>query len=376
MGDDTPQFFQEADHEFTVGEHVYVIDNNGFDIFDAVISDLQDSQIQVDYPDWPDDAGWVERERVIPSNRANDAIFNAQERIRKQKEREEEEEDDADAYEDKQKVKPKASKPKTRPPKQKPVREKKPPKEPKPPKPPKEKKAKPPKPPKPPKAVAKPKEVPRERPPKPTPIAAGSSDDEQSFSESDESIEPAEPEIPHFDEPERLIIPEPEREVEDAIELRFPPALPGVAAGSTDEVGDMAIRFGAGGAANCFIYRVDSGEEWLILNGMKFRMRPFGDEMENEGLYYESKVRGRGGLKYTDAVIYPAVRLGRSQKVVQAPECNQFQEWLAKEKRKKESVAFTDVHQAPSSSAPKQRRKAKREREFTEEGIESSSSDD
>jgi hypothetical protein len=65
-----------------------------------------------------------------------------------------------------------------------------------------------------------------------------------------------------------------------------------------------------------------------------------------------------------------------SQKVVQATECDQYQEWLAKEKRRKESVAFIDVQQTMTTSTTKQRKKAKKEREFTEEGIESSSSDD
>jgi hypothetical protein len=384
MDESVPEVDSGGEHEYTIGEKVYVFDENGFDIYEGNVEDIKNRLLFISYPEWPEDQGWVKRSRVIPITERNEAIFAEQQRIRKEKEEEEDEEEASEAYEaePKKKAKPARKPREPKPPKEKKVKE---PKEPKPPKAPKEKKPKIPKvkPEKKPKVKTEKRakeETPKAPPKEPKRKPRGdqdSSDGQPSFSSSEESMnEMPEQEGPLVYDPEPVFIPDPEVERTEGIELRIPPTLPEVGFGPSDEQGDMAIRFNSSDCANCFIYRLESGEEYLILNGMKFRIKQFGEKLDNEGLYYEMKCRTARRQRPTEAVIYPAVVLSSRQTLVKPPECDQYLEHIAKEKRKKESVPLPEVQATPTASSRAERRPRRREREFNEAEFESSGSDD
>lgn len=105
---DLPAFERDASQEFHVGDKVYVIEENEFDIFEAEIKEIDEEGISVHYMEFPDDDGKVAKERVLAQTETNKKIFEEQEQIRNAKDEEEEEEaaeaveQDEEAEEDKE----------------------------------------------------------------------------------------------------------------------------------------------------------------------------------------------------------------------------------------------------------------------------------
>jgi hypothetical protein len=77
---DTPQFQVVEGHEFKPKEKVFVIDPNGFDIWEAVITSVRAGKYSVHYPEYPEDDQEIEdTARILVDNRANRRIFKSQE---------------------------------------------------------------------------------------------------------------------------------------------------------------------------------------------------------------------------------------------------------------------------------------------------------
>jgi hypothetical protein len=78
-----PAFEIVKDHEFKVREKVFVIDPNGFDIWEAVIVNANDGKIALRYPEYPaDNEEFEDTARILVDTRVNRRIFNAQEATR------------------------------------------------------------------------------------------------------------------------------------------------------------------------------------------------------------------------------------------------------------------------------------------------------
>jgi hypothetical protein len=78
-----PGFERNPDHNFQVREKVFIIDNNGFDIWEAQIKDIQGGSVTVHYPGFPDDDEAInDFARVLVDGRVNRRIFNSQEATR------------------------------------------------------------------------------------------------------------------------------------------------------------------------------------------------------------------------------------------------------------------------------------------------------
>jgi hypothetical protein len=75
-----PRFERVKDHVFEVKEKVFVIDKNGFDIWQAEISDIQNGTYTIHYLEFPDDdEKLAETSRILVDTRINHRIFNNQE---------------------------------------------------------------------------------------------------------------------------------------------------------------------------------------------------------------------------------------------------------------------------------------------------------
>jgi len=97
MGDDIPDFdLTNSDDDFQVKDPVYVIDENGFDIWDAIILTVDDDSISVHYPEYEEDATGIPRYRILRTTPRNKRTSQEQEKVRADKKRpkEEEEEDE------------------------------------------------------------------------------------------------------------------------------------------------------------------------------------------------------------------------------------------------------------------------------------------
>ena len=87
MEDEAPQF-DRAKHDFAVGEKVYAIDHNGYDIYKAEIVNMVGDKIAIHYPDYPnDDEELTGTDRLLVMSDANRVIFEAQEKVRVRAER-------------------------------------------------------------------------------------------------------------------------------------------------------------------------------------------------------------------------------------------------------------------------------------------------
>jgi hypothetical protein len=79
MGD-SPRFQVVEGHEFKPKEKVFVIDPNGFDIWEAVITTVRGGKYSVHYPEYPQDDQEIEdTSRILVDTRANRRIFHTQE---------------------------------------------------------------------------------------------------------------------------------------------------------------------------------------------------------------------------------------------------------------------------------------------------------
>ena len=92
--------FDRPEHEFQVGEKVYVIEETEFDIFEAEIQEIGEETFSVHYMEFPDDDGKVAKARVLVQSEKNKSIFEEQEEIRNAKDNEEEEEEAAEEKEE------------------------------------------------------------------------------------------------------------------------------------------------------------------------------------------------------------------------------------------------------------------------------------
>jgi hypothetical protein len=102
----TPKFERTKDHTYEVNEKVFVIDKNGFDIWEAQITTIQNGTYSVHYPEFPeDDEALPDTSRILLDTRVNRRIFNNQEGERQTilpalSEGEEEPFSDSDSYDD------------------------------------------------------------------------------------------------------------------------------------------------------------------------------------------------------------------------------------------------------------------------------------
>ena len=93
MSEDIPNFEKPVNHTFTAGEHIYVIDPNGFDLYAAEIRSIGENSWHIHYPLYPEDDFTAKNtSRFLLKTEKNTAIFNEQESIRLAKAIEEEEE--------------------------------------------------------------------------------------------------------------------------------------------------------------------------------------------------------------------------------------------------------------------------------------------
>ena len=98
--EEKPQFSKEPDHKFVEGEKIYIIDPNGFDIYQAEIRSYRNGTYDIHYPQYPsDDFTTTDTSRFLVINEANQAIFNDQESVRVAKEIEEEDGEEEDSGE-------------------------------------------------------------------------------------------------------------------------------------------------------------------------------------------------------------------------------------------------------------------------------------
>jgi hypothetical protein len=78
-----PSFDHQINHQFHLGETVYVIDDNDYDIWEARVKKLEQKRIFVSFEHEIDNDQWINRKRILMQNDVNNEIFREQERIRK-----------------------------------------------------------------------------------------------------------------------------------------------------------------------------------------------------------------------------------------------------------------------------------------------------
>jgi len=75
-----PEFERVVDHEFKLKETVFMIDPNGYDIWEGQITSIEGLKFSIHYPDYPNDDEVVEgTERMLVATKMNRRIFNNQE---------------------------------------------------------------------------------------------------------------------------------------------------------------------------------------------------------------------------------------------------------------------------------------------------------
>jgi hypothetical protein len=76
----SPKFEYTPDHSFHPKEKIFVIDKNGFDIWEAEIVDIESGTFSVHYPAFPEDDEKIsDSNRILVDTRVNRRIFNTQE---------------------------------------------------------------------------------------------------------------------------------------------------------------------------------------------------------------------------------------------------------------------------------------------------------
>jgi hypothetical protein len=417
MDDDLPEFERFPEHEFQIGESIYVIDPNEFDIWTAEVTEVLEDEIGVHYPDWPEDDGLVARSRCLVISDKNKEIFEDQEETRAEKERHLSSEDEFGSSDNEAKT---TKKRKTKTQKKKPPKEKKPPREKKPPK---EKKVRPPK--------EKKERLKKERKPKQETKKKevkhgkrenfilnkarmeqvrtiedfedfldrhygddqevtdmrdelirryqryaserhdGDSLDDLFESSGSEEVESSSSEIEErYYEPEHIRLPPPDEMIE-GFGVRMPSYLPiGLASASGSHDG---ILFNEDGDANCFIYEVGK-VRWLILNGHKFLLRDLNDGAHPE-FYCCKNVEVVEGNLLTGSIFYPKVKAAHDISLVHPTEDGEYWDVGSDKKQRKGQVSQLDEIPVPPPKAdkPKPQKKGK---QITESVLEDSSSSD
>jgi hypothetical protein len=79
-----PKFEHQPDHSFHPKEKIFVIDTNGFDIWEGEIKDIENgSTFTIHYPDFPgEDEKISDVNRILVDTRVNRRIYNNQESSR------------------------------------------------------------------------------------------------------------------------------------------------------------------------------------------------------------------------------------------------------------------------------------------------------
>ena len=81
-----PNFERDEDHDYQPREEVYVIHQNGYDIYEAVIVSVEGFHYTVHYPEYPNDDQVLDgTSRLLPKNRVNTRIYRNQEAARSEK---------------------------------------------------------------------------------------------------------------------------------------------------------------------------------------------------------------------------------------------------------------------------------------------------
>ena len=134
LGDDREKHsdlpnFDRSEKEFTVGDIVYVIDENMSDIYEAQVRKIVDDKYSVYYPEYEQDE-IVPIDRMLARTETNKEIFDEQEEIRLRKEDGEEDENSGEFQEEEKQEKPcdESKDDLEKPKKPKPSKEKNPPK--------------------------------------------------------------------------------------------------------------------------------------------------------------------------------------------------------------------------------------------------------
>ena len=90
--EDEPDFEFDPEHKYQVGEKIYVIDPNGFDIWEGEIQEIGITTWSVHFPDYPqDDRKYRTTNQFLLRTEGNKKIFEEQEKARKENNEEEEE---------------------------------------------------------------------------------------------------------------------------------------------------------------------------------------------------------------------------------------------------------------------------------------------
>mgnify|MGYP001107914598 CR=1 FL=1 len=81
--DGVPQFDRPENYVFKEEEIVYVIDPNGYDIWEGQISKIVGDAYAIHYPEYPEDDGELNgTERILPQTEKNKDIFRIMEHVR------------------------------------------------------------------------------------------------------------------------------------------------------------------------------------------------------------------------------------------------------------------------------------------------------
>lgn len=401
-------FERDENHQFQVGEKVYVIEKGGIDIFEAEIVKVGQKLFSVHFPEYPEDDGKVGLSRLLQQTARNKEIFEKQEEIRKRRaeeedeaepeaNNEEEEEEEAagesddeevvetvEEEEKSEKTKKKAAKPKE-------------PKAPRKPREPKERKPREPKPKKPSAAAirkaltgvlreAKQNNIKtlerfeswidekyaedelvtnnrdqlierfnstHKKPGKTVRVRVEPNHREYSdsgnYSSDDESEEI------RYDHPEVIRIPPSSAPSEiDGAGIKFPGCLSFETDRDDETSMDMIIKFEEG-YANCFIYRTQN-EQYLILNGMKFKLKQEERMLDDRDLFEEHDVEQIDNAK-TMSILYPAMRMKDTLQITYSSEYNDYLALVEKEKKRGRTVNRSDTIIAEETEKKSQKKK-------------------
>lgn len=76
-------FEKSPTDQFSVGEFVYVISANDFDVFEGVIEKISNGRYWIHYPEWPnDDEDFIGTEKLLKETNVNKKIYQKQNHIR------------------------------------------------------------------------------------------------------------------------------------------------------------------------------------------------------------------------------------------------------------------------------------------------------
>ena len=97
-----PKFERVKNHKFEKDEKIYVIDENGYDIYEAIIKDINENNYSIHYPDYPqDDKIFDNIKNFLVITPKNEKIFKKQDQIRLEIENQKVEEEEEDVKEKK-----------------------------------------------------------------------------------------------------------------------------------------------------------------------------------------------------------------------------------------------------------------------------------